>query len=119
MSEAFDERMKLIRFRRKKERFLFREEIKIVPKWVEWTCVALWLLAIAIGTLINLSGVNGETFPPDSAGHPAFASLALALFIPLASILLTICLVALAYVRRRARRPRLTAGLVHVLTLLL
>ena len=44
MSEAFDERMKLIRFRRKRERFLLREEIKIVPKWVVWTCVVLWLV---------------------------------------------------------------------------
>ena len=43
MSEAFDERMKLIRFRRKRERFRLREEIKIVPKWVIWTCVVLWL----------------------------------------------------------------------------
>src|SRR6266403_1324188 len=119
MSEAFDERMKLIRFRRKRERFRLREEIKIVPKWVIWTCVVLWLLAIAIGTLINLSGVNGETFPPDLAGHPVFASLALAGIITLVAIIITIWLMALGYVYRDARRRGMNGGLWLLLCMLL
>ena len=119
MSEAFDERMKLIRFRRKRERFLLREEIKIVPKWVVWTCVVLWLAAIAIGTLINLSGVNGETFPPDLAGHPAIASLALAGIITLVAIIITIWLTALGYVYRDARRRGMNGGLWLLLCMLL
>jgi RNA polymerase subunit RPABC4/transcription elongation factor Spt4 len=119
MSEAFDERMKLIRFRRKRERFRFREEIKIVPKWLIWTCVVLWLLAIAIGTLINLSGVNGETFPPDLAGHPIFASLALAGIITLISAVTAIWLMALGYVYRDARRRGMNGGLWLLLCMLL
>src|SRR5258708_38993673 len=111
MSEAFDERMKLIRFRRKRERFLLREEIKLVPKWVVWTCAVLWLAAIAIGTLINLSGVDGETFPPDLAGHPAIASLAVAGIITLAAIIITICGSALGYVYRHTRPPGVTGVL--------
>src|SRR5260221_7018169 len=111
MIEAFDERMKLIRFRRKRERFRLREEIKIVPKWVIWTCVVLWLVAVAIGTLINLSGVNGETFPPDLAGHPAIASLALAGIITLVSRIITTWLMALGYVYRDARRRGMNGGL--------
>ncbi len=119
MSEAFDERMKLIRFRRKRERFRLREEIKIVPKWVIWTCVVLWLVAVAIGTLINLSGVNGETFPPDLAGHPAIASLALAGIITLVSVIITIWLMALGYVYRDARRRGMNGGLWTLLCMLL
>src|SRR6266404_3216147 len=107
MSEAFDERMKLIRFRRKRERFRLREEIKIVPKWVIWTCVVLWLLAIAIGTLINLSG------------HPVLASLALAGIITLVSIIITIWLMALGYVYRDARRRGMNGGLWTLLCVLL
>ena len=119
MSEAFDERMKLIRFRRKRERFRLREEIKIVPKWLTWTCVVLWLLAIAIGTLVNLSGVNGETFPRDWDGHPVFASLALAGIITVISIFMAIWLMALGYVYRDARRRGMNGGLWLLLCMLL
>src|SRR5258707_8951374 len=119
MSEAFDERMKLIRFRRKRERFVFREEIKIVPKWLVWTCVVLWLLAVAIATLVNLSGVNGQTFPPDLAGHPVFASLALAGIVTLISAIIAILLMALGYVYRDARRRGMNGGLLMVPFLLL
>jgi RNA polymerase subunit RPABC4/transcription elongation factor Spt4 len=119
MSEAFDERMKLIRFRRKRERFRLREEIKIVPKWLIWTCVVLWLVAMAIGTLINLSGVNGETFPPDLAGHPVLASLALAGIITVVAIVMAIWLMALGYVYRDARRRGMNGGLWMLLCMLL
>jgi len=119
MSEAFDERMKLIRFRRKRERFIFREEIKVVPRWVVWTCVVLWLLAVALGTLINLSGVNGQTFPPDLAGHPVFASLALGGIITLISAITAIWLMALGYVYRDAQRRGMNAGLWLLLCMLL
>src|SRR5260370_14698172 len=119
MSDAFDERMKLIRFRRKRERFVFREEIKIVPEWLVWTCVVLWLLAVAIGTLVNLSGVNGQTFPPDLAGHPVFASLALAGIVTLISAIIAIWLLALGYVYRDARRRGMNGGLWMLLCMLL
>jgi hypothetical protein len=119
MSDAFDERMKLIRFRRKRERFVFREEIKIVPKWLVWTCVVLWLLAVAIGTLVNLSGVNGQTFPADLAGHPVFASLALAGIVTLISAFIAIWLMALGYVYRDARRRGMNGGLWMLLCMLL
>jgi hypothetical protein len=119
MSDAFDERMKLIRFRRKRERFVFREEIKIVPKWLVWTCVVLWLLAVAIGTLVNLSGVNGQTFPADLAGHPVFASLALAGIVTLISAIIAIWLMALGYVYRDARRRGMNGGLWMLLCMLL
>jgi len=41
-----------------------------VPKWLIWTCVVLWLVALAFGTLINLSGVKWRNFP-SSFGWPS------------------------------------------------
>jgi len=34
MSDALNERLRLIRFRRKRERSTFREELRIIPKWL-------------------------------------------------------------------------------------
>ena len=75
MSEAFDERMKLIRFRRKRERFLLREEIKIEVGGVDLRG------AVARGhrhRYADKSLWRQWRNPPDLAGHPAIASLALA-----------------------------------------
>jgi hypothetical protein len=119
MSDAFSERMRLIRFRRKKERILLREEVKIVPKWLVWTCVILWLAAVAIGVLVNLSGVNGPMFPEQLAGHPVLASLALAGIITLLSAMAAIWLMALGYVYRDAKRRGMNAGLWTLLCVLL
>ena len=46
MSDAFNERLRLIRFRRKRERAKFTQELKIIPKWLVGICVALYVLAI-------------------------------------------------------------------------
>ena len=119
MSDAFTERMKLIRFRRKKERFIFRDEIKIVPRWLVWTCVVLWLVAIGIGTLVNLSGVNGPMFPQPLADYPVVASLALAGIITLVSAIIAIWLMALGYVYRDAKRRGMSPQLWTLLCLLL
>ena len=119
MSDAFSERMRLIRFRRKKERILFREEVKIIPKWLIWMCVLLWLAAVAIGVLVNLSGMNGPMFPEPLAGHPAIASLALAGIITAVSAVMAIWLMALGYVYRDAKRRGMNAGLWTLLCVLL
>ena len=38
--------MRMIRLRRKKERPRFREELRIIPRWLKILCVVLWLLAV-------------------------------------------------------------------------
>ena len=109
VSGAWNERMRLIRLRRKKERPRFRDEIKIIPKWLVWFCVAGWILAVIIGTLVNLSGVNGGIFPQELREHPALASLALGGMITAVSIFLAIWLLSLGYVYRDSKRRGLTA----------
>jgi len=45
---TFNERMRLIRLRRKKENLRFWEEFRIIPNGVIWTVVVLFLIAQAI-----------------------------------------------------------------------
>jgi multisubunit Na+/H+ antiporter MnhC subunit/RNA polymerase subunit RPABC4/transcription elongation factor Spt4 len=121
-NSAWNERMRLIRLRRKKERPRFLQELRIIPKWLIWTLVTLFILAQAIGLLINLSGAtnNGQMFPPDLASHPVFASLALAGIITLVAIGLSSIFLMLGYVYRDAKRrdmnPALWTLLVAVLS---
>jgi polyferredoxin len=58
MSDAFSERLRLIRFRRKRERSTFRKELAIIPKWLVWGCITLYVLALIIGIAVNLSNLH-------------------------------------------------------------
>jgi len=72
----WNERMRLIRFRRKHERTRFREELRIIPKWLVWTCIALYVLALIIGLSVNLHnfGTHDGVFPDDSLRNQPFLS---------------------------------------------
>jgi RNA polymerase subunit RPABC4/transcription elongation factor Spt4 len=37
MSDAFNERLRLIRFRRKREHSKFTQELRVIPRWLIWT----------------------------------------------------------------------------------
>jgi hypothetical protein len=52
MGDSWNERMRMIRLRRKKEAFRFRDEFRIVPRWLKVLCVILYLLAVAIGVTV-------------------------------------------------------------------
>jgi Double zinc ribbon len=122
VSNAWNERMRLIRLRRKKERPRFLQELRIVPKWLVWTLFSLWVVAQVLGLLINLSGAgnNGKLFPDELSGHPVLASLALAGIITGVAIAISTILLMLGYVYRDAKRrdmnPALWTLLVVILT---
>src|SRR5258707_14350699 len=81
MSDAWNQRLRMIRFRRKRERSTFREELRILPKWLIWTCVGLYILALIIGVGVNVHNIqtNGPVFPDDSLrGEPGLSCLGLA-----------------------------------------
>jgi hypothetical protein len=122
MSEAFNERLRLIRFRRKRERAKFREELRVIPKWLVWTCLTLYILAIILGTVINLQNAKtgDSVFPDDSfRNQPLLSCLALAGFITLISAVFTIFLFTLGYVYRDAKRRGMHPGLWTLLVLIL
>ena len=130
VSTSFGERMRLIRFRRKRERSSFREEFRVVPKWLVITVVVLYLLAIAIGTFVNLGHSfvilghdNGELrrqiWPPELHNQPVLASLTIAGAITLAALPIAAYLFLLGYVYRDAKRRGMHAGLWLLLILVL
>src|SRR5260370_39680886 len=80
VSDCFKERMRLIRFRRKREKLRFWDEFKLVPRWLVAVVILLFILAQAIAYIVNTHGLtnNGEVFPPQLKNNPTLASLSLA-----------------------------------------
>src|SRR5258708_30613955 len=80
VSNSFNERIRLIRFRRKRENLRFWDEFKLVPRWLVAVVILLFILAQVIGYIVNINGLanNRELFPPALKKDPALASLALA-----------------------------------------
>lgn len=122
MSDAWNERLRLIRFRRKRERSTFREELRIIPKWLVWTCVVKITLAILIGVTINLHGFHtgGPIFPDESLRNDALLStFGLIGVILVGAILLSIWILTLGYVYRDAKRRGMNGALWTLLVLIL
>ena len=119
MGDSWNRRMRLIRFRRKRESFSFWQEFKIIPRWLIWTVFALFLVAQVAAVLINLSGVGGQVFPPELQGHPALQSLALGGIITGASLAFASWIFLVAYVNRDAKRRGMSAGLWTLLVVVL
>ncbi len=123
MSDAWNERLRLIRFRRKRERIRFRDELRIIPKWLVWTCIIGWLISIAIACPINFYNAqhHGDYFPaPDMANQPGLATLALAGTITGGVFVLSCVLCMFGYVykdaQRRGMNPALWTLLVFILS---
>src|SRR5437870_1395760 len=64
MSDAFSERMRLIRLRRKIEKPRFRDELKLIPKWLVWTLAFLYVVAVVLAIVINLYQDGGQSIQP-------------------------------------------------------
>jgi len=123
MSDAFNERLRLIRFRRKRETSRFRDELRIIPRWLVGTCVALWVLALIIGMGVNVYGIRtgGDMFPGDESlrAHPVISCLALAGVITFGALCVSLSFFMLGYVYRDAKRRGMHAGLWTLLVFLL
>ena len=122
MSDAFNERLRLIRFRRKRERAKFTEELKIIPKWLVGICIVLYVLGLAIGLAVNLHNFQygGPIFPDESLRNdPVSSCAALVAAITFGAIALSIFLFMLGYVYRDARRRDMNPALWMLLVLIL
>jgi Double zinc ribbon len=120
-SNSFNERMRLIRFRRKREKLRFWDEFKLVPRWLVAVVVFLFILAQVIAYIVNTQGLtnNGEIFPPELKNNPAMASLALAGIITSVALILGASLFLFGYVNRDAKRRGMNSTLWTLLVILL
>jgi ABC-type Fe3+ transport system permease subunit len=120
-SNSFNERMRLIRFRRKREKLRFWEEFKLVPRWLVALVILLFILAQVIAYIVNTQGLtnNGEIFPPELRNDPALASLALAGIITLVALVFASFLLLFGYVNRDAKRRGMNSTLWTLLVILL
>jgi phage shock protein PspC (stress-responsive transcriptional regulator) len=120
-SNSFNERMRLIRFRRKREKLRFWDEFKLVPRWLVVVVVFLFILAQVIAYIVNTQGLtnNGEIFPPELKNNPAMASLALAGIITSVALILGASLFLFGYVNRDAKRRGMNSTLWTLLVILL
>lgn len=123
MAESFNERMRLIRFRRKREHSTFREELRVIPKWIVWTCITLYVLALIIGIGVNVHNfqTHGPVFPGDESlrDDPPLSMLGLAGVITLAALFISAMWMMLGYVYRDAKRRGMNPALWTLLVLIL
>jgi hypothetical protein len=121
IKNSFSEKMRLIRFRRKRERLRFWQEFKLVPRWLIWTVVVLFLIAQIIGqTVLHFQLANHqEVFGPELDSDRGAAGAALFLIITGASLVFAIMVFLVGYVNRDAKRRGMHSALWTFLVLVL
>ena len=119
VSNAWNERMRLIRLRRKNERWHFRDELRAIPRWIVITLIVVFVIAQILALLINLFGVanNGVVWPVSN--NPALSSLALAGVVTLGALFFFPWILLLGYVYRDAKRRGMNAALWTILCIIL
>jgi Double zinc ribbon len=118
---TFNERMRLIRLRRKKENLRFWEEFRIIPNGVIWTVVVLFLIAQTIAFFVNRWDAThyDSLFPYELRDTPALAYLALAGIITGVSLVAATIIFWVAYVNRDAKRRGMNAAVWTLLVIVL
>jgi len=121
VSGSFNERMRLNRLRRKKEKLRFWQEFRIVPKGLVWTMVALFLIAQAIAFSVNYWNFyhNGDIFAPEVRDTPWLSYLALSGVITLVSLVVASFTFLIGYVNRDAKRRGMNSALWTLLVIVL
>ncbi|MBS1842137.1 MAG: zinc ribbon domain-containing protein [Acidobacteria bacterium] len=107
--DSWNERMRLIRLRRKKEAFRFSDEFRIIPKWLKVLCLVLYVIAIAIGASVMVYAPDAR--PADMQNEMGLSVLAISGIITLASIFFAGGILLLGYVNRDAKRRGMNSAL--------
>ena len=120
VSDSFNERLRLIRLRRKKENLRFWDEFRIIPRWLIGLVIFLFLVGQAIALLVNIDAAShgGVMFPPDFQNDPALAFLASAGIVTGVSLVLASIVFLIAYVNRDAKRRGMNSALWTILVII-
>ena len=117
---TFNERMRLIRLRRKKENLRFWEEFRIVPRGLIWTVLALFVIAQTIAFLVERWNIQHGVwaFAPELMDQPVLDHLALAGIITLVSLVVATLAFLIGYVNRDAKRRGMNSALWTLLVII-
>lgn len=107
--DSWNERLRMIRLRRKKEAFHFSEEFRIVPKWLRIVCLVLYLAAIGIGVAVMIQAPDAR--PQDLRQDLSLAVLAIVGIITGVSIFFAAAIFMIGYVNRDSRRRGMNSAL--------
>lgn len=121
IKDSFTEKMRLIRFRRKRERLRFWQEFKLVPRWLIWTVFALFLIAQIIGqAVLHFQLAHHEQiFSPELDADPGAAGAALFGIITGMSLLVASFAFMVGYVNKDAKRRGMNSALWTFLVIIL
>ncbi len=108
---GMSEKMRVIRFRMNRETFRFSDEIRLIPRWLVYLVIGLFIVAQAVVQIVN-------HFDPFTGVPPKWAPLALfgiatAFGIPIACLLLLF-----GYINRDAKRRGMHSVLWTLLAIL-
>jgi Double zinc ribbon len=122
VNNTFSEKLRRIRFRRTREKTRFRDELRIIPKWLVVMVIALFVIAQVAFFIANfyaraLSSPEGQLFPfPNNA---ALSVLSVAGIVTAAGIPLAALFLAFGYVNRDAKRRGMNSALWTILVMVL
>jgi hypothetical protein len=122
LKNSFNEKMRLIRFRRKKEKLHFWNEFKLVPRWLTQTVLVLFILAQIIAQVVlsyQLRHDPKSTFAPELSNQPVLAALALFGIVTAVSVMMAALIFMVGYVNKDARRRGMHSGLWTFLVIVL
>src|SRR5579859_3590631 len=120
IKSSFNEKMRLIRFRRKKEKLRFWQEFKLVPRWLIWTVVVLYLIAQVIGQIVlHVQLANHERVFGELDADPGAAGAALVGIITAAAFFIAIIIFLAGYVNQDAKRRGMHSALWTFLVIVL
>jgi RNA polymerase subunit RPABC4/transcription elongation factor Spt4 len=121
VKSSFSEKMRLIRFRRKKENLRFWQEFKLVPRWLIWMVVVLFLIAQIVGQMVlhRQLANHQEVFGAELDSDPGAAGAALFGIITGVSLVFAAMIFMVGYVNKDAKRRGMHSALWTFLVLVL
>ncbi|MDP9340199.1 MAG: zinc ribbon domain-containing protein [Acidobacteriota bacterium] len=121
-STTFNEKMRRIRFRRTREKTRFRDELRLIPKWLVAAVILLFIVAqvgFFIANMVEhaMSNPPGQIFPYPN--DPALSIVAIAALIMAISIPVSAYFFLVGYINRDAKRRGMNSTLWTLLVLVL
>jgi hypothetical protein len=105
------EKMRLIRFRMNREAFRFSDEIRLIPRWLVYLVIGLFIVAQAVAQIVNV-------FEPFTEVPPKWAPLALFGIVTAVGIPVACLILLFGYINRDAKRRGMHSALWTLLAII-